>query len=350
VSKIVSFVAVLGSLAASAGAQCLIPSDRIVSGGPGKDGIPALTSPDVVPASVADAFLMPDALVLGVTVNGESRAYPHNVLWWHEIVNDVVGGRPLTVSFCPLTGSGMVWDADDPSGSQSFGVSGLLFDNNLILYDRGTDSLWSQMRVEGICGALSGTRPALLPVVQSTWAAWKSLHPDTTVVSFDTGHRRDYTRYPYGSYDQIGDDQLLFPNSVVDRRRPLKEVVLGLVHDGVTRAYPYGALGGRSVVNDVLADRPVVVVFDAGARMALAFDRRLGEQTLSFVLEASAGAFPFAIRDIETGSVWDLTGTAVAGPLTGTRLPQVATFSAMWFAWAAFHPETEIWQPPASSP
>jgi len=182
---------------------CLIPQSQLVNGGPGRDGIPALNRPAAVSAAAGDRFLSPDTLVVGVAIGAEACAYPHNLLWWHEIVNDELGGRPLVVSYCPLTGSGMVYDAAIGGRTLNFGVSGLLFDNNLVLFDRATDSLWSQMRVQSVCGTLSSTTPTLLPVVQSTWAAWKALHPATTVVSFDTGFARNYNQYPYGNYDQL---------------------------------------------------------------------------------------------------------------------------------------------------
>lgn len=320
---------------------CLIPRSQLVSGGPGRDGIPALTNPVLVSASEGDAFLTDGSLVLGVAEGGEPRAYPHNVLWWHEIVNDVVGGVPITVSYCPLTGSGMVYDSRIGGTTLNFGVSGLLFDNNLVLFDRSTESLWSQMSVLSVCGTLGGTAPTLKPVLQATWGAWKTLHPDTTVVSFTTGFSRNYDQYPYGAYDQLGNDELLFPQSEVDRRRPMKELVLGIVEPGQTKAYPYGELGPRSVVNDTVGNRPVAVVFDAGAEMVVAFDRRTGGETLT--LELVDGGFPFRLRDLETSSEWTLTGEAVDGPLTGSILPQVATYTAMWFAWAAFNDGSELY-------
>jgi hypothetical protein len=333
------------ALAAPAAAQCIIPSSQIVSGGPAKDGIPSLTRPRFVSAAEGDQSVPPEALVLGVVVNGEARAYPHQLMWWHEIVNDVLGGAPITVSYCPLTGSGMVYDAVINDAPLEFGVSGLLFDNNLILYDRTTDSLWSQMRVQGICGSLTRTEPELLPVVQSTWRAWKALQPDTTVLSFDTGFNRNYGRYPYGNYDQLFDRSLLFPMTVVDERRPLKELVLGLSHEGVHRAYPYGALGERAVVNDELNGRSVLVVFDREAQLALAFGREVAGQTLSFEAADPAEPVLFHLRDQQTGTLWSLLGVALEGPLAGQRLEQEATFSAMWFAWAAFRPGTEIFLP-----
>ncbi len=325
-------------------ANCLIPSSQLVNGGPGRDGIPALNQPQAVSAAAGDGFLAPDALVLGVAIGGQARAYPHNVLWWHEIVNDVLAGRPIVVSYCPLTGSGMVYDPAIGGQTLNFGVSGLLFDNNLVLFDRATESLWSQMRVQGVCGGFTGTTPALLPVVQSTWAAWKALHPETTVVSFDTGFSRNYNRYPYGNYDQLSDDSLLFPQSFIDPRRPMKELALGLRGGGVARAYPYGALGERSAVNDTFAGRGVLVLFDREAQMALAFERDISGQRLSFEVVEESG-FPFRVRDRETGTLWDLTGAATAGPLARNQLSQVATYSAMWFAWASFNRHTELFLP-----
>lgn len=333
-----------GTAAGAAGSDCLIPSSQLVNGGPGRDGIPALNRPPAVPAAAGDQFLAPGALVLGMAVGGQARAYPHNVLWWHEIVNDELGGRPIAVSYCPLTGSGMVYDPAIGGQTLNFGVSGLLFDNNLVLFDRTTESLWSQMRVQAVCGSFSGTAPSLLPVVQSTWAAWKALHPETTVVSFDTGFRRNYNQYPYGTYDQIGDNSLLFPQSFLDPRRPMKELVLGIREGATARAYSYGALGERAAVNDAVGGRTVLVVFDRAGEMALAFDRDVAGGRLSFEIVEATG-FPFGLRDRETGTVWDLTGAALAGPLAGGRLKPVATYSAMWFAWASFNRGTELYVP-----
>ena len=281
--------------------------------------------------------------MVGVVINGEARAYPHNVFWWHEIVNDVLGGKPIVVSFCPLTGSAMVHDPVIEGSTLNFGVSGLLFDNNLILFDRATDSLWSQMRVSSICGDFVETRPKLLPVVQSTWRAWKALHPETTVVSFNTGFERNYNRYPYGNYDQLSDTQLLFPHTFIDPRLRTKELVLGIVSGGVARAYPYEGLGQRSAVNDDVNGKPVLVVFDKESQMALPFDPTVDGEVLSFKV-SPGNAFPFQLRDEETGTLWDLTGLAVEGRLAGSRLEPIATFSAMWFAWASFNRGTEIFQ------
>ena len=282
-----------------------------------------------------------DDLVLGIVLNGEARAYPHNVLWWHEAVNDFVGGSPVLVTFCPLTGSGLVFSpVINNLGLQNFGTSGLLFENNNVLFDRTSKSLWNQMLGKRICGSFRGTEFRVLPVVQSTWEAWKSLHPDTTVVTFNTGHDRNYRRNPYGAYNN--NNAIWFPQSFIDPRRPLKENVLGIVEGEVARAYPYPSLGQRTAVNG----RPVLVVFDENAQMVLPFDRRvegLGrEQTLTFDIIDNIG-FPFQLQDRETGTVWNLTGESVEGALTSARLKPIATYSAFWFAWASFNRDTEIY-------
>ncbi len=258
----------LGGL--NAQAQCLIPVDLLINGGPGQNGIPPLFSPKVVSVAEGNNFLAPGDLVLGVVINGEARAYPHGVLWWHEIINDFLGGIPVTATFCPLTGSGLIYNpvVNGELGTSytiRFGTSGLLFDNNLVMFDEGTNSLWSQMLVGSICGALTGVEASLFPVVQSSWAAWSALHPETTVASFDTGFNRNYNIYPYGNYDDISDRTLLFPQSFVDPRLPMKETVLGITHEGVSRAYPMSVLNGMGphrAINDNVNGLELLVVFE----------------------------------------------------------------------------------------
>ncbi len=336
---------VLLGVATVATAQCLIAENLIVSGGPGKDGIPALTNPTIVPADGADAFLLPEDLVLGVVVNGEARAYPHALMWWHEIVNDVLGGRPILVTFCPLTGSGIVHDPVLDGQQLNFGVSGLLFDNNLILFDRTTDSLWSQMRLESICGDFASTRPPLLPVVQTTWAAWKAMRPETTVVSFETGFSRNYDLYPYGDYDSLDNTQLLFPQTTNDPRLPMKENVLGITNGEVSRAYSMTRMANaapRLAINDVVNGRSVLVVFDAASQLAIPFDRAREDGTvLEFDIVPGEG-FPFMLRDRQTSSVWNLNGVSVSGPLAGQNLVKIPTFTSFWFAWSSFNAGSEI--------
>lgn len=200
-----------------------IPLDKILSGGPGKDGIPALVNPKFV--SVADAPVSITDTTQGILVSlgGESKFYPYNILVWHEIVNDSVGGTPVAVTFCPLCGSAIVFDPIVNGARLEFGVSGKLYESNLLMYDRTTDSLWSQALGEAVVGEMTGTVLAHVPFQLLTFAEVKASHPSARVQSDDTGHYRSYSHYPYGDYDS--NDSLIFPVSVSDSRFHPKEIM-----------------------------------------------------------------------------------------------------------------------------
>ncbi len=339
-------------LPAEAAAQCLVSEAELFAGA-ARDSIPALTDPLTVSADMTT--LAPADMVLGVVQNGEARAYPLRILWWHEIVNDMLGGVALTVTYCRLTGSGLVYDSVLEGQRVTFGTSGLLFDNNLVMYDRASESLWSQMMVRGICGAYISHRPTLYPVVETTWAAWEAMHPDSTVVGFDTGYSRDYSRYPYGDYDTVDSTRLLFPHSFIDDRLAAKVLVHGIAHHGTARAYPLDDLDVRAAINDQVGGRAVLIVVDGARRLAVSFDRRvrflnkngkLKWKKFTFDIVESDG-FPFLLMDRQTGSTWNLQGVPVGGELVGRiengSLPRIAeAFNAFWFAWAAFNRDTEI--------
>jgi hypothetical protein len=185
--------------------DCRIPTDKIVDGGVGKDGIPALTDPPFVGISAAQTdYLSDSSRVIGLLSGGKALAVPHNILWHHEIVNvNDWEGRTFSVTYCPLTGSSLVFDRSAVGGAE-FGISGLLFGNNLVMYDRRSDqSLWPQMNQRAGCGPATGTALEMLPVFEMRWVHWKSLHPNTKVVSSQTGYSRNYTPdgYPYGDYE-----------------------------------------------------------------------------------------------------------------------------------------------------
>ncbi|MDE2998781.1 MAG: DUF3179 domain-containing protein [Gemmatimonadota bacterium] len=306
------------------------PMNRLISGGVAKDGIPALTDPEFVRAGSAHAAYLQDGdLVLGVSLDGAARAYPHNIGWHHEIVNDAAGDRHLVVTLCPLTGTGMVFDGQgEGNGRLELGVSGLLFNNNLVMYDRRfEDTLYPQMTHIGIRGYGTEQELTLMPVVETTWANWKRLHPGTLVVSSaSTGMYRPerYSTYPYTGYREPASAPMfpLFPdpddNPIVFDLPP-KEIVLGVRFGTVAKAYPFSKMGDdRAVINDRIADRNVLVVYDAAARMALAYSRDLGNRTLTFERVGSRDRrFDFMVRDLETGTTWDLLGRALAGELEG---------------------------------
>jgi hypothetical protein len=331
--------------------KALVPLDEIVSGGPPPDGIPAIDHPAFVKPSDAAGWLVPREPVLALEVKGDARAYPLQILMWHEIVNDVVGGVPVTVTFCPLCNSGIVFDRVVDGVALDFGTSGKLYKSDLVMYDRQTHSLWSQLEGRAIVGTRAGARLKLVPANTLSFEEWRALHPQGKVLSRETGHRRDYGRNPYAGYDEPKLGPFLFQGRL-DPRRPPKERVVGIVVGGVARAYPWPLLAERRVVHDRAGDQPIVVFYRPGTLSALddaditksrdvgataVFSRVMDGRTLTF--EATAEGF----RDRETGSTWTLLGEAVKGPLAGRRLTAIPHVDAFWFAWAAFNPTTSLY-------
>ena len=312
-----------------------------------KDGIPALTDPTLVAVGDDKAdYLLGTDRVIGLEVAGEYIAIPHNILWWHEIVN--LNDVGLAVTYCPLTGSSMVFDRGAAEGAE-FGTSGLLFNNNLVMYDRSADgvveSLWPQMLAGGRCGPGEGRDLEMVPALEIEWEDWVALHPDTRVVSRDTGFPRIYTRYPYGDYEIESNTLTLFPQESLDRRRPPKERVLGIpFEDGGGLAFPFGALrdvGDLAAIHETGdGQEPIVVFWDSGASAAMAYRPSAGGQVLTF--EVRGGAFV----DVETGSEWSLEGRALSGPLAGERLEMIPeAYVSFWFAFSTFFENPELWLP-----
>ena len=363
-----ALLALLGVSAVLAG-QYDDPSSLIVhlrAGGPPKDGIPALTNPQFVrPDEVT--YVAEEDLVIGVYVNGVAKAYPENLGWWHEIINDEIGGRFISATLCPLTGTAQVFDATDTDGSQiQFGVSGLLINSNLVMYDRRDgQTLYPQMIFTAIRGSDTGRRLELLPAVETTWAMWKRMYPDTQVAQAGTGWDfygerggsrepyplEQYTFYPYisrryGDYRTSDGYLLHLPSTTrgqIDSRLKVKDVVLGICRGEATKAYPFADMPDRAVINDQMGERPIVVVFDAESRTAIPYSSVVADQTLSFYAVEPEGDLPVEFMDMETGTRWNMLGQGVVGPLSGERLEQVPAYNAMWFAWAAYWPGTDIW-------
>ncbi len=217
----------------------LVPLEEILSGGPPRDGIPSIDSPKFVSASEAD-WLLPNSQILGLEVESDFRAYPLAILNWHEIVNDTVGDVPVSITYCPLCGTGMAFRRDFNGKQTTFGVSGLLYNSDLLLYDRESASLWSQIMGQAISGPRKGERLVAVPVEHTTWEEWKNKNPNTKVLSLDTGYRRDYSRSPYGDYDVNGD--IYFPLSFRSSQYHPKERVIRIEIDGQFKAYPFTEL------------------------------------------------------------------------------------------------------------
>ncbi len=323
--------------------DCNIPVGQVVDGGVGKDGIPSLQNPPLVSADSPDAaYLQPDNRIIGLVLDGEAIAVPHNVLWSHEILNLDRNGSEIAVSYCPLTGSSVTFDRA-PHGGATFGVSGLLWQNNLIMYDRNTnESLWPQMLREAGCGSEIGKPLDQYPSSEMSWAGWRTLHPDTRVVSDETGFFRSYTdaTYPYGSYEDPNNGSTLFRQNVNDDRPP-KERVLGIPEGTGGKLYPFFELDTPemvTVVNDFVDNRPVVVFWEDESRAAVAFESFLEGTRLTFSIDGNQ------FVDQQTGSTWDLQGRAIAGEMAGAQLQLVKeAYVAFWFAWKAFHPDSEVW-------
>ncbi len=328
------------------------PYDSIVSGGPGKDGIPALTNPKFVSRTFV-RYLSDSDMVLGVVIDGRAKAYPHNIGWWHEIVNDRIGDQAISVTFCPLTGTGLVFDTTDESGEQfELGVSGLLFNSNLIMYDRRDGAtLYPQMAFKGVSGARREQELALLPVVETTWATWKELYPQTLVVAEGTYNLDLYTSYPYGDYRTDNSYFLFALETPLNRNSnpsatdlAAKDRVLGVRLDGHAMAYPLDRLGENAVLNDRVGGVDIAVVWDREHHLAIPYARQVGARVLSFERMESE-VFPFfGLRDRETGTSWTVQGEAIEGELAGARLAQIPAHSSMWFAWVTFWQNTDVWQ------
>ncbi len=318
----------------------LIPENEIFDGGPGRDGIPALENPELDDAGSA-GHLEPGDLVIGIYVNNEARAYPHKILDWHEIINDDIENESFAVTYCPLTGSGIGWNRNLSDGNTTFGVSGLLYNSNLIPYDRQTGSNWTQMGMTCINGSLAGEHAENYPLVETTWETWQELYPNTRVVSTRTGYDRNYGNYPYGNY-KTDDFFLLFPVGYVDRRLPLKERVLGVVINKRATIFQFEKFTETiTVLNLDIDGVPIVVVGSREYNFAVAFERSSFNDSL---LEFSSleSRFPSVMVD-NSGTTWDLFGNALDGEFQGEVLVPTKSFIAYWFAWGTFYIGADIY-------
>jgi hypothetical protein len=331
-----------------------VPLDEIVSGGPPKDGIPALDRPLFETVREADRWLSDREPVMVVEYGGEVKAYPLSILIWHEIVNDDVGGRPLAVTFCPLCNTAIVLERRIDEHLLDFGTTGRLRHSDLVMYDRQTETWWQQATGEGIVGALTGTRLEMVPQSTMAWRTVRELHPGARVLSRRTGYDRPYGRNPYSRYDDRANSPIrAFFRRDSDPRLPAMERVVA-IEVGNGWAASFSDLGIERVVNASVDGFPFLVVWQPGAASALdteaiaegrevgetaAFDRRLDGRPLTFRQSGDG------LRDLETDSRWDFAGRAVSGPLQGRRLRAIPHANHFWFAWIAFRPGTQLWSP-----
>lgn len=319
--------------------QWLIPAAKVVDGGPGKDGIPSINSPKFESAATTNT-LQPNNLVVGVIGNDGPKAYSHRMLDWHEIANDVLDQEPVSIIYCPLTGTATGWSRKLDGVETTFGVSGLLYQNNIIPYDRKTDSRWSQMQNVCVNGTLAGKRPTFFQVVETTWDIWKTMYPDTKVMSETSTTGRNYNLYPYGDY-RTNNDRYVFPVLRNDPRLGSKDRVLGVIIDSTNikngvLAYPISRFADSThVLNETVLGDEIVVVGDARRNFAVCYKRKLNGTTLTFT--AIQDGNQLLMQDQE-GNQWDIFGVAQNGPRKGQKLDHVLSYIGYWFAWAEFYP------------
>jgi len=312
----------------------IVPLDKIVSGGVPMDGIPSIDRPKFISAAEGNRFLSDAEIVFGLNYAGEARAYPAMILVWHEIVNDVVNEHPVLVTYCPLCYAAIAFERTIDGDPVQFGVSGKLYNSDLVMYDRLTESYWSQILGKAIAGELSGRELGRIPIDFTTWGVWKSLHPDTLVLSKDTGFARSYGADPYQGY--YTSSEVWFPLEHEDQRLHPKTLIYGLAIGELHGAYPRDTISQRGVINDGVGGTNVAVwvVQDGPVRV---YDRNVGNITLEFVLEDQR------IFDMQTYSEWNLDGVAISGAYAGTQLTRIVGTECFWFAWAAFYPDTGIY-------
>jgi len=274
-----------------------INPESIFSGGPPRDGIPSIDHPKFIAASKVN-YLKDDDIVIGLVRGGKARAYPTRVLIWHEIVNDVIEGDAVAVTYCPLCGTAMVFGREIGGKVRTFGVSGLLYQSDVLMFDRESESLWSQLAMEAISGTAVGERLSWLPSEHLTWKAWRDKYPDGEVLSTDTGYKRNYQGTAYASY--FASKEAMFPVPQRRQELPDKAWVIGAIINGEAKAYPLKTLPTDHPIRDTLGGQQITVRYDAESKHP-------------------------QIMDSE-----------------GESIPSVMVF---WFAWQAFYPQTELWRP-----
>ena len=320
------------------GNEWSIPIGDVLDGGPGKDGIPALVNPTFIDANEA-SIMDDDDLVLAFKNGDDVRAYPHLILDWHEIINDNIGDVSVAITFCPLTGTGIGWGRMINNTESTFGVSGLLFNTNLIPYDRLTDSNWSQILSESVNGELIGEKPELYQVLETDWKTLTTMYPNTKVVSTITGFSRTYGVSPYGDYN-TNNDRFLFPVAK-DNRLPLKERVMAIIDGDKAKAYRFVDFGQKNIFRDTFEGKEYILIGNSSFLVAYELDDNTTQLQFDYVFDSNSQGNGVVLQDDE-GNQWNVFGEAIDGPRSGQRLGRAKVMMGQWFSIPAFY-TTELY-------
>lgn len=333
----------------------LIDPSEILSGGPPPDGIPPVDNPQFVSVAEADEWLNDPEPVLVVDIDGDVRGYPLQILIWHEIVNDTVGGIPLSVTYCPLCNSAITFKRTVRGVETTFGTSGSLYFANLVMYDRATESLWNQLDGRAVVGLLTGEVLEQVPSFTVSWKVFKETRPEGKVLDRNnTGATRPYGTNPYTGLDDPDGRPFLFRGDLDVRAKAMQRVI-AMENGDVAKAWALDAVAGEGAANDAFDGQPLVIFWQAGEASALdsravaegrdvgsvgVFFSTLDGRTLTF--EARGDTFV----DAETSSTWNILGEAIEGELKGARLEPATFVRTFWFSWAAFRPDTDLVEAP----
>ena len=317
-------------------------------GGVAPDGIPPLEFPPSIPAEEAD-YLESHERVFGVSINGEHRAYPLRIMNPHEMANDVLGGEPISLAYCTLCGAGIAYSGKFNDIETTFGTSGFLYRSNKIMYDRETLSLWNQELGQPVIGELadSGIQLDFFPTLLTTWGEWKNTHPDTTVLSLNTGVYQPGRYFPEDNpnatyYQYFNTPETMFPVWIRDDSLEAKDVVLGVRIGEAAKAYPVTALQTDRVVNDVLSETNIVVLASELSQAAIAYER--GDLEFSRLQDDTSTGIPMKVVD-QNGQEWNVTEEALVNAADSSQaLARIPTHSSFWFGWFAFYPDTELYE------
>lgn len=300
--------------------------EEITWGGVRVDGIPSLDNPKLIAADEAD-YLLDDDLVFGVDINGDRRAYPLRIMGWHEMFNETIGGVPVALAYCTLCGAGILFETQVEGRAEPliFGSSGFLYRSNKLMFDRTTHSLWNQFTGEPVSGSLleAGIKLKIRPVVTTTWARWKKRNPDSKVLSLETGYRRDYgAGVVYRDY--FSSPNLMFPAIVRNEQQiKRKDRVFGIRDVAAAKAWPIEAFRDKTVINDAVGTRNIVLIGDAATRTVRAYDRK------DLTFHGSEAGLTTDKGD------WSVTEAALLGP-DGQKLARVPGHLSYWFAWDGY--------------